>query len=110
MIFTTRRLHDLAQIVRRNIGRHSDGDTGRTVDQTGSEIVPEAHVGSFSVSSKFGDKIYRIFSDVRKHFHGNLGQSCLSVSHGSSAVAIDGTEVSVAVDQRISGLTSPVPY
>ena len=40
--------------------------------------------------------------DILEHLNGELAHSCLGVSVGSRWVAVDGTEVTVAVDQHIS--------
>ena len=47
-------------------------------------------------------EVYGIFIDIRKHFHGNLAQTCLCISHRSRAVTIHRTKVSVTVYQWIS--------
>ena len=40
--------------------------------------------------------------DVGEHLTGDGGESCLGVAHGSGGVAVDGTEVSLAVNERVA--------
>lgn len=88
------------QIVRGNIGRHTNRNTCGTVYQKVGETAGQYN-GLFFRLVKVGCEINRIFVYVRKHFHGNLGKSCLCVTHCRSAIAVHGTEVSVSVNQRI---------
>ena len=94
--------YNFTQIMRRNVRCHTYGDTGRTIYQKIRKSCRK-YIWLFLRFIEVRWKIYRIFIDICKHFHGNFAQTCLSISHGSSSVAIDRTKVSVAVYQRISG-------
>ena len=86
----------------RDIGRHSDGDAGCPVYQKVRKSGRE-HSGLFFRLIKVRLEIHCIFVDVRRHLHGNLTQARFGISHGSGAVAVYGTEVSVTVHEGIAG-------
>ena len=87
--------------MRRNIGCHTYGNTGCTVHEQ-VWITAWKYDRFFLCLIKVWDKINCILVDICNHLHGNLGETCLSVSHRSRAIPIDGTEVSVSIDQWIS--------
>ena len=109
---------DFAQVVRRDVGRHADRDTGRAVHQQVGEAGGQ-YDRLLTLLIEVRLEIDRVFLDVRQHIvcqlghaglgitvccqhlHGDLAQSCLCISHGRCAVAVHGTEVAVTVDQRI---------
>ena len=39
---------------------------------------------------------------IRQQFFGDRGEAGLSVTHGRSTITIDGTEIALAIDQRIT--------
>ena len=86
----------------RNVGCHTYGDTGGSVDK---QVRVSGRENSWLLLRliKVGNKIYGIFSDIGQHFHGNLAQTGLGISHGCRAVAVHGTEVAVTIHKRISG-------
>ena len=88
------------QVMRRNIRRHSYGNTGSTVDQK-IRITGRQDYGFTLCLVKVRLEIHGIFVDIRKHFHGDLAQPCLCITHGSCSVTIHGTEIAVTVHQRI---------
>ena len=108
MIFSTR-VNDFAKIVGRNVGCHTNGDTGCSVYQKIWKTGRQYH-RLFLRLIKVRDKVYSIFIDISKHFHGNFAESGFCITHGSCAVAVYGTEVSMSVYQRIADMTSPAPY
>ena len=92
---------ELPEIMRRDVGRHADGDTGRAVQK---------EIRKFS--GKYG-RLFKRFVEVWRHvdrillqiaekFFGNLLHSHLGITHRGRAVAVDGAEVAVAVDERNS--------
>ena len=94
-----RTVDDLHRVVRRNACRHADGDTGRAVDQKVRKHGRQN--GRFLlVLIKVRDKFDESLIQVIEHRHGAFRESGLGITHGSSAVAVDGTEVTVAVDER----------
>ena len=95
------RIRDLTQVMRRYICSHSDCDTGGSVYQ--QVRIPAGKNGRFLLGLvKVRYEIYRVLVDIRQHFDGHLCKTCLGISHGSCAVTVHGTEVSVSVNQRIS--------
>ena len=93
----------LPQVMRRDIGCHTNRDTAGTINQQIRESCGE-HGRLLLGIIKVGNKINSIFIDIRQHLHGDFAESCLCITHGSSAVAVHRTKVAVAVDQRISGI------
>ena len=95
------RIDHFRQVVRGNIGGHTDRDTGRTIDQQVRKTAgqnPRFFFGFIEV----GIPVDGFLIDVPKHFVGKLGKSCLSVTVSSSGVAVYATEVTVAIDQHIT--------
>ena len=87
--------------MRRDVGRHTYGDTRCSVDQKIRESGRK-NCRFFLCLVKVRCKIYGIFIDVSSHLHGNLAQTCLCISHGSSAITVYRPKVPVSVNQRIS--------
>lgn len=46
--------------------------------------------------------VYGVLIDIREHVKGDLAQPCLGITVGGGRVAIDGTKVAVAIDERIA--------
>ncbi len=91
----------LAEVVRRDIRRHADGDAGRAVNEKVREAGRQDArllLGVIEVR----DEVDGVLSDVRHHLHRDLCQSCLGVSHGRRTVAVHRTEVSVAVHEAVA--------
>ena len=87
--------------MRRNVGRHANRDTNRSVDQQvwepggqngwllGSAVVVVLEINGF-------------FVDVPHHFHCQRCHLALGVTGGSGRVITRGTEVSLAPDQWVA--------
>ena len=95
------RSDDLPQIMRRDIRRHTDRDTGCTVYEK-IRKSGRKHSRLLLRLVKVGGKINGILVDVRRHLHGDPAQTRLCITHRRSAVAVHGTEVSMTVHERIS--------
>ena len=90
---------NLAQIVRRDVGGHANGNTRGTVYQevwkTGREygrlcqglVVVWLHING-------------IFIEVGKHLHGGASQTSLGITHGCRWIAINGAKVTMTVNER----------
>ena len=91
---------DFAQIMRRNIGRHADSDTHRAVDQDIGETGRQ-HCRFFQTVVIVGDERHGLLVDIRQHFQGDLGHSCLCITVSSRRVAVYRTEVTLTVHQHI---------
>ncbi len=94
-----RRIHDLAQIVRRNVRRHAHRDAAAAVDQQVWKTRRQ------NVRLKRGFvivrmEIDRILVDILKHRFGGLVEPRLGITHGGRAVAVHRTKVALSVDQR----------
>ncbi len=91
---------DLGEVVRRNVGRHADRNAGRAVDEQVGEARGE-HDRLLTLLVKVRLEIDCVLLDVRQHIIRQLGHTGLGVTVCCRGVAVHGTEVAVAVDQRI---------
>ena len=92
---------DLAQVVRRNVGRHPDRDPGGAVHQQVRNPAGQ-HVGLFEALVEVRREVDGLLVDVRQHLQREGGQPCLRVAVGRRAVPIDRTEVPLAVHQWVA--------
>ncbi|RPK39095.1 hypothetical protein EES40_24595 [Streptomyces sp. ADI93-02] len=90
---------DLTQVVRRDVGRHTDRDARGTVHQEVREarrqdrrLLVAAVVVVLEVDG--------LLVDVPDHLHGQRHHLALGVPHGCGRVVARGTEVAVGVHQR----------
>jgi hypothetical protein len=89
----------LAQIVRRDVGGHADRDTGRAVDeQVRQHRRQHDRLGRAVVVRRL--EVDRLLLDVRHHRSADARQPALGVAHRGGGIAVDGAEVSLAVDER----------
>ena len=92
---------DLAEVVRRDVGRHADGDAGRAVDQEVGHAAGQ-DLGLAPRLVVVGHPVDGVGVDVAQHLDGDLAEARLGVAHGRRRVALDGAEVALAVDQRVA--------
>ena len=92
----------LAEVVRRDVRRHADGDAGGAVDQQVRETAGQ-HARLHERLVEVRGKVNRFLVDVREHLHVHFAHAGFGVSHGRRAVTVDGAEVALALDQRIAG-------
>jgi len=95
-----RRVAQLARIVRRDIGRHADGDARGAVGEQVGEIGRE-HGRLLFAPVVIGAEVDGVLVDAVKQPGGDLGQACLGVALGSRVVAVDIAEIALAVDERV---------
>ena len=91
----------LAEVMRRYVGRHADGNAARTVD----EKVREAAGQNVWLHERFvevGAEVDCVFSDVAHHLVGKLRKARLGITHRGRAVAVDGAEVALTLDELIA--------
>jgi hypothetical protein len=89
---------DLTEIMRRNIGRHADGDAGAAVDkQVGESGREDGRLGPRLVV--IGDEIDGVLLHVVHQRGAEMGEPRLRVPHGSGRIALDRAEISLAVDE-----------
>ena len=86
----------------RNIGRHTDSDSGRSVYQK-IWISGRKYGRLFFRLVEVRHKIHCVFADIRQHLHGNLTEPCLCITHSGSSVSIHRTKITVSVYKRITG-------
>ena len=90
---------DLAQVVRRDLGRHADRDPVGPVDEQVREPAGQHHrLGRAAVVVVA--EVDGVLVDVPQHLHGQRGQAALGVPHGGGRVVPGRAEVALGVDQR----------
>ncbi len=91
-------INHFPQVMRRNVGRHTYGNTFGAVHQKVGDFYRQ-NLRLFFRFVKVRNKIHHILVQIRKEcFLGNFLQSGFRITHGSGAVAFDVAEVAVAVD------------
>ncbi|MNM28938.1 hypothetical protein D3C81_394640 [compost metagenome] len=89
------------EVVRRNVGRHAHRDTGRTIDQQVRE--PGRHDRRLQfLFVVVGLEIDGFLVDVRHQLMREPRHARLGVSHRRGGVAVDRTEVTLAIDQHVT--------
>ena len=89
----------LAEIVRRDIGRHADRDAARAVDQQVREFGRQ-HDRFLLAAVIVRLEVDRVLIEVVEQRDGGAGQPNLGVALGRRRVAVDRAEIALAVDQR----------
>ena len=89
----------LAEIVRRDVGRHADGDAAGAIGQEVREARRQHH-RLLLVAVVVRLEIDRVLVDVLEQRHGRLRQPALGVAHGRRRIAVDRAEIPLPVDQR----------
>ena len=91
----------LAQVVGRDIGRHPDGDAGRSVDQK-IGIRRREDGGLLAGLVVVRDEVDRLLVEIGHQVVGQPGQPRFRVAHRRRRVAVDRAEVPLAVDQGVA--------
>ena len=92
---------DLAEVVRRHVRRHADGDAGRAVD----EQVREARRQDGRLAPRLvvvRAEVDRVGVDVAEELRGDRRQAALRVAHRRRRVPVDVAEVALRVDERVA--------
>ena len=92
---------DFRQVVRRDVGCHTYGDTGRTVHQQVRNFGWH-DVGNFFRAVIVINEIDRLFFEIGHQFMGNFRQTDFRITHCRRRVAVDGTEVTLTVYQHVT--------
>ena len=95
-----RRAH-LAEMMRRDVGGHADGDAHRAVDQQRRDARRQ-HDGLGARAVVVRAERHRVLIEFREQFVADARQPAFGVAHGRGAVAVERAEVARAVDQRIA--------
>ena len=91
----------LGQVVRRDVGRHADGDAGGAVDQQIRD--PGRQDRRFGLLLVVvGDEVDRFLVEIGEQFVRDLRHAHFGIAHGRRRVAVDRTEVALAVDQHVA--------
>ena len=92
---------DFAQVVRRHVGRHADGDAGAAVD----EQIWKGGRENGRLSSRLvvvRDEIDRVLVHVVHQRGAEMGHARFGVTHGRWRIAFDRTEVALAIDEAFA--------
>jgi hypothetical protein len=95
------RVHDFAEVVGRDVRGHAHGDSGRAVHQEVRQPGRQNRrllLGAVVVV----DEVDGVLVDVGQHFGRDAGQASFGVAHCRGAVAVDGAEVALPVDERVA--------
>ncbi len=92
---------DFRQVMRRNVGRHTYGDTGRTVHQQVRDFCRH-DVRDFLRAVIVVDEINRLFFEIGHQLMSDLRHTDFRITHRCGGVAIDRTKVTLAIDQHIT--------
>ena len=93
------RVDALAEIVRRNVGGHADGDAAGAVDeQIGEAGRQDGRLQLLLVVVR--PEIDGVLVEIVEHGHRDLLEPRFGVTIGRRGVAVDGAEIALAVDQR----------
>ena len=87
-----------AEIVRRNIGRHADGDAAGAVDQKIGKARRQHH-RLVLVAVVVGLEVDGVLVDVVEQRHRRLVEPAFGIAHGRRRIAVDRAEVALPVDQ-----------
>ena len=99
---------DLAQVVRRDLGRHADRDALGPVDEQVGEPAGQDHrLGRAAVVVLA--EVNGVLVDVPQHLHGQRGQAALGVPHGRGRVVAGRAEVALASRSAASASTTAGP-
>jgi len=92
---------DLGEVVRSHVGGHTDGDTAGAVDnQQGNLRRQDRRLVNGVVEVE--RPVDGLLVDVGHHLVGNLAHAGLGITHGRRRIAVHRTEVTLAVDERIT--------
>ena len=92
-------IDDFAEIVRRDVGRHADGDAAAAIDQQVGKLGRQ--------HARFAERavvvvlvVDRVLVEIVEQRLRDLGQARFRVSHRGGGIAVDRTEIALPVDQR----------
>ena len=89
----------LAEVVRRDVGRHADGDAAGAVDQNiGKARRQDLRLALGAVV--IVDEGDRVLVEVLEQVIGDLGQPRLGIAHRRRRIGVHRAEIALAVDQR----------
>ena len=92
---------DLGEVVRRNLGRHADGDAVGAVDQKIRNARGQNLGLDFAVVV-VGTEVDGLFVEVFEQRGGDLRELGFGVTVGGGRIAVDGAEVALSEHQRVA--------
>ena len=92
-------INHFAQIMRRNIGGHANRNTTSTIDEQ-IGIARGQNTGFFFLAIVIGMEINRVFLDIFEQRQGCFGEARFRVTHGGCRIAVNRTEIALAINQR----------
>jgi hypothetical protein len=92
---------DLAQVVRRDVRGHADGDARAAVDEQVREAAGQ-HDRLEGLAVVVGAELDGVLVDVAHHLHGQRRHPALGVPGGGGRVVTGGAEVALALHQRVA--------
>ncbi len=87
--------------MRRDIGRHTDGDSRAAVDQQVGQPGRQHH-RLLQAGVKVGHKVNRILVNIKQHLLRDGRQTCLGIAHRRRRVVVHTAEVALAVNQHVA--------
>src|SRR5918997_2668698 len=92
---------DLAEVVRRDLGRHPHRDAVCTVDEQ-VRVPRRQHLGLALALVEVRDEVDGVRTYVPEHLRRHAREARLGVPHGGRRVAVDAAEVALAVHERVT--------
>ena len=92
---------NFTQVVRRNVCGHTDRDSGGAVEEQVGDARREDHRFQKGVVV-VGLEGHRFLFDIPHEFHAQFGHADFRITHGSRGIAVDGSEIALAVDERVA--------
>ena len=93
------RIDHFAEIVRRDIGRHADGDAGAAVDENVRKAC-RYHFRFLAAAIEIRLKVDGLFIDVLEQRIGGAREARFRVTHRRRRIAVHRAEIALALDQR----------
>ena len=91
----------LAQVVGRDIGRHTHGDTGAAIDEQVGESAREHH-GLEGATVVIGGEVDSVLVDIPHHLHGQRRHTALGVALSRGWIVAHRPEIALALDKWIT--------
>src|SRR5260221_7096423 len=92
---------DFAEIVRRDVRGHADGDAAGAIDEQVGNARRE-HEGFFAGLIEVGNEVDGLFFEVSENVFADFRETGFCVPHGRRGIAVHGAKISLAVDERVA--------
>ena len=87
--------------MRRNVGRHANGDTTGAVQQQVGNAGGQ-HDGFLQRAVEVVHKVNRVFVNVGEHFHGDGREPRFGITHSGGRIPVNRTEVALPIHQWVA--------